>query len=448
MKLGIIGLGAISPYFVEAVERSASFTLAAVCDTAEAKTEPFAGRGVPAFTRYQDLLDAGLCDAVVITLPNNLHAEVAEAALDAGLSVCCEKPLAVTTADAARMTEAAQRNDGVLFTAFHRRYNTNLVALQQQLPADPGQIEHVRVRYHENITEHMGGEHWYLNPDQCGGGCVIDNGPNALDEARFLLGDLTLTDASIGDIRSGAEFCAELDLNSADGVPVRVELDWALPTGEVKDVTVRLRNGETLHADMLASYEGFKASLSHEYDGILADFRRAVETGASYRDPGPDLVALVEEAYRIGRTKHTRLRMPSKNPVSTKVVRLLFHITEDRGMTLSPWGSRAVSVGEIHELVTTTDRPRAEGDKVNRAGFVGFVEFQDPAMLCRGDEVWVRQAGRPDRRIGTLAGFDECHYPNHYNVLIDSDRLWTAGDIDLKPGDEIRFVEGPQEEIG
>ncbi|MFD8212270.1 Gfo/Idh/MocA family protein [Streptomyces sp. NPDC059697] len=449
MKLGIIGLGAISPFFIEAVERSDEVTLAAVCDTASAKTEPFAGQGVAAFSRYQDLLAADVCDAVVITLPNHLHAEAAEAALDAGLAVCCEKPLAVTTAEAARMTHAARRNNGVLFTAFHRRYNTNLVALKEQLPADPTELSRVVVRYHENIAEHMGGEGWYLQPEQCGGGCVIDNGPNALDEARFLLGDLLLTDASIGDVRMGAEFCAELDLKSAAGVPVRVELDWALQTGEVKDVTVELRNGDVLHADMLAGYDGFKASLSHEYDGILADFRRAVEAGfADYRDPGPDIVALVEEAYRVGRTKHTRLRMSSKNPVSTKVVRLLFHVTENRGMTLSPWGSRAIPAGQIHELVTTTDRPSAEGDRVDRAGFLGFVEFQDPAMLCRGDEVWVRQPGRADRRIGTLAGFDECHYPNHYNVLIDSDRLWTAGDISLEPGDEIRFVEGPQEEIG
>lgn len=443
MKIGIIGLGAISPYFLAAIERDNTLDLAAVCDRDESKMAPFAARGIAGYRRYTDLLREGGCEAVIVTLPNDTHAEVVVAALDAGISVCCEKPLAITSEEAERITEAAGRSSGVLLTAFHRRYNSNLRRLKERLPDDPAQIAEVVVRYHENITEHTQGERWYLDVDRCGGGCVIDNGPNALDAARYLVGDLSVADVSLGDVRRGAEFCAELDLVSAQGVLVRVELDWALPTGEVKDVTVYLADGRVERADMLAGYDGFKASLHHEYDGIVADFRAAIGRGAQHSDSGADLVRLVAECYRLGRAKHTRLRMPSKLPVSTRVVRLLFHVADDRGMRLSPSGSRCIPVGQIHELVTTTDRPTNAGDIVDNVGFLGFVEFKDPAMLCRGDEVWLG-----DLRIGTLAGFDESHFPNHYNILIRSDRLWTAGDVDLRPLDEIRFVEGPQEEIG
>jgi len=446
MKLGVVGLGAIAPYFLRAIEADPALTLAAVCDLDPAKLAQHAERGVRVFTDHGALLAAGAVDALVICLPNDVHAAVATAALSRGVAVCCEKPLTITTDDAAAVVDTARRGGAVLFTAFHRRYNRHLGRLTAELPADPSMIASVLVRYHENIVEHTGGEAWYLDPRRCGGGCLIDNGPNALDEARFLLGDLSVTDATIGDVRSGAEFCAEVELVSAHGVPVRVELDWALPTGEVKDVVVQLRDGRVLRADLLAGFDGFKASLEHEYRGILVDFVDAVTRGGGYRDAGPHVVGLVAAAYAIARAKERRPRMVAKYEVASFVVKLLFHSRTDRAMTLSRWPSRCIPAGQIHELVTTTDRPRAAGDRVDRVGFLGFTQFAAPAVVERGDEVWFVPGAGGSRRIGQVAGFDECHWPNHYNILIDSEELLTAGDIDLRPGDEIRFLPAPTAE--
>ncbi|MEU1087521.1 Gfo/Idh/MocA family protein [Streptomyces sp. NPDC005576] len=435
MRYGIIGLGAIAPFFLEAVERCPDSTLAAVCDLDSAKTEALAEQGTPAFTDYRELLAAGVCDAVIITLPNHAHADAAVAALEAGVAVCCEKPLAVTSADAARMAEAAERAGKTLFTAFHRRYNSHLAALREALPADRSQISRITVRYHENILEHMGGDRWYLDAERCGGGCLIDNGPNALDMAHVLVGSLTLTGALLADVRSGIEYVAHLDLVSADGITVRVELDWALTTGETKDVVVELVDGTVLRADMLEGFSAFKSSLRHEYDGILADFRRQVAAGRSSCGTGVEIVGLVEEAYALGRENAGHRR--SKLPARSRLVRLLFHTSESRGMALSEWFTRCIAKGEIHELVTTTDRPRVAGDPVDAVGFLGFVEFQEGTVVALGDEVRLAD----DRLIGTVAGFDECHFPNHYNIVIESDRLWTADVAGVEPLDEIRFVE-------
>ncbi|MGH8897241.1 MAG: Gfo/Idh/MocA family protein [Egibacteraceae bacterium] len=437
MKIGVLGLGAIAPFFLHAIDRDPGLTLAAVCDVEPAKLEPYADRGVPCFSDVDDLLDAAAVDAVVVTLPNDLHAPVVLAALERGIHVCCEKPLAITSADAEAMAAQARASGATLFTAFHRRYNRNLCALAKRLPADRAKIAHVTSRYHERIEEHIGGDRWYLDPERCGGGCLIDNGPNALDAVRSLLGSLTLRDATIGDVRSGVEFYATLELNSVDGVPVTVELDWALETGEIKDVTVALRDGGTLTADMLAGFDGFKSSLAHEYEGILHDFRAMVAAGRGWRDTGSDLVRLVEQAYALARRKEVRLRMTAKDPAAARVVKLLFHSRDDRGMTLSSWDSRCILAGQVHELVTTTDRPLRSGDRVDRVGFLGFAEFGSATVVERGDEVFVAA-----RRIGTVRGFDECHFPNHYNILIDTERRLSAADIDLRVGDEIRFVEG------
>ncbi|MEU1006890.1 Gfo/Idh/MocA family oxidoreductase [Streptomyces sp. NPDC005890] len=436
MRYGVIGLGAIAPFFLEAIERCPDSTLAAVCDLDPAKTEALAKEGTAAFTDYRQLLAADVCDAVIITLPNHVHAEAAIAALDAGVAVCCEKPLAITSVDANRMAEAAERNGKTLFTAFHRRYNRHLIALREALPEDRSQITKLTVRYHENILEHIGGDGWYLDPERCGGGCLIDNGPNALDMAHALVGGLSLVGARLGDVRSGIEYVAELDLVSHDGVPVRVELDWALTTGETKDVVAELADGSVLRADMLEGFTAFKSSLQHEYDGILADFRDQVAARRTVCGTGVEIVGLVEDAYAAGREESGRRR--SKLPARTKAVRLLFHTSENRGMSLSQWGTRCIPAGQIHELVTTTDRPRAAGDRIDAVGFLGFVEFQEGTVIALGDEVRLAD----DRLIGTVAGFDECHFPNHYNIVIASDRLWTATSAGLEPGDDIRFVEG------
>jgi L-arabinose 1- dehydrogenase len=452
MRIGIIGLGVIAPYFLRAVQQDEQLRLTAACDLDQAKLDQLPD-DVVRFTDYRELLGSGLVDGVVVTLPNNLHAVVVTAALSAGVHVCCEKPLTVDAAEARELARLAEQTGRTLFTAFHRRYNSHVQRLAGELagestgepPHDRSQIVRVAARYNERIEEHTGDDHWYLDRDRCGGGCVIDNGPNALDALRHVLGELTLTDATIGDVRGGVEFCAELELRSEDGIPVTVELDWALPTGEVKDLVVHLKDGSTLVADMLDGYQGFKSSLDHEYQGIMAGFREAVAAGPGRRDDGPIVVDLVERAYQAARAKERRLRMPAKQPAGAELVKLLFHRRTDRGMTLSPWASRCVRAGDVHELVTTTDRPRATGDRIDAVGFLGFAEFQAATVIERGDRLWLGDlsgARLGDRLVGVVAGFDECHAPNHYNVLIEVDRLVTAEDLDLRVGDQIVFEEG------
>ncbi|MGC5033287.1 Gfo/Idh/MocA family protein [Micromonospora sp. DT229] len=437
MRIGVIGLGVIAPYFLRAVEDDEQLTLTAVCDRNETKLADFTDdpRGIATYTDHRELLASGLVDAVVLTLPNAVHAEVAADALRAGVHVCCEKPMTVHLADARELVALARESGRTLFTAFHRRYNRNVAELRDGV-GDPTTIERLVCRYSERIEEHTGSEAWYLDQDLGGGGCVIDNGPNALDAVRTIVGDLELVDATIGDVRRGVEFCAELQLRSEHGVLITVELDWALPSGEVKDITVYGKDGSVRSADMLAGFPGFKTSLDHEYAAIMADFRHAVSLGDAYTDAGPDIVALVEQAYAVARRKEPRLRTPSKRPTVARLVKLLFHRRDDRGMTMSPWLSRCVQQGEIHELVTTTDQPTRPGDRVDAVGFLGFAEFATATVVQRGDVVVCN-----GRQIGTVAGFDECHWPNHYNILIDTDRIVTAEDLSLQVGDSLQLLE-------
>src|SRR2546426_1135436 len=106
IRLGVIGLGYAGMQHVRAAVADGRFSL-----TAAAESVPRAELDLPADVKldrdWRELIDARRLDAVSICLPHHLHTEVAEAALQAGLHVLLEKPLAATIDDARRVVEAA-----------------------------------------------------------------------------------------------------------------------------------------------------------------------------------------------------------------------------------------------------------------------------------------------------------------------------------------------------
>ncbi|PNG21364.1 Gfo/Idh/MocA family protein [Streptomyces cahuitamycinicus] len=300
LRLGVVGLGAISPYYLAAAERLPEWRLAAVCDARAEALEQFPGP-VARFSDHRTLLDRARPDALVVAVPNDVHLPLCRDALAAGVPVCVEKPLALTAAEASLLVELARHYGVPLMTAFHRRYNDAVRALARRTTGR--EIRSVRVRYLERIEEHLGGEDWYLDPARCGGGCVADNGPNALDLVRLLLGELAVGHCDIDRDGSGVDRRAVISLRGRTGTTASVELDWSYP-GELKDIEVELAGGEVMHADMLAGHTGFKASLWHEYEAVLTEFAALVRPGAP-AGPGAHgglaALELVEAAYRCAR---------------------------------------------------------------------------------------------------------------------------------------------------
>ncbi len=123
-----------------------------------------------------------------------------------------------------------------------------------------------------------------------------------------------------------------------------------------------------------------------------------------------------------------------KRAVTGNVVKLLTHQQLDRGMTLMPFESRCLLRGEIHELVTTDERDAVAGDRIDRVGFLGFVEIASGGVVERGDAMRL-----DERLLGEVLGFDDCHAPNHLNVIVATDRLTTGVSAPLTVEDEIRF---------
>ncbi|MBF9069802.1 carboxymuconolactone decarboxylase family protein [Streptacidiphilus fuscans] len=124
----------------------------------------------------------------------------------------------------------------------------------------------------------------------------------------------------------------------------------------------------------------------------------------------------------------------AKRSVHGRLVKVLLHRRDDRGMALEPHAARCVRAGEVHELVTTDHDDTTPGARIDRVGFLGFVELGNAGVIDRGDTV--RIGGRT---VGTVLGFDACHFPNHYNILIHAPVPLTGADLGLVPELTVTF---------
>ncbi len=143
-------------------------------------------------TSWETLVSRNDIDIIDITAPSNAHCDIAIRAAENGKHIFCEKPLAITLADARRMLEAAERNGIKHQIGFNYRF-APAVQLAKKLIDDGkiGTIRHVRASYLQDfIIDPEFPLVWRLQKDVCGSGSLGDLGAHFIDLARFLVGDI------------------------------------------------------------------------------------------------------------------------------------------------------------------------------------------------------------------------------------------------------------------
>lgn len=129
----------------------------------------------------------------------------------------------------------------------------------------------------------------------------------------------------------------------------------------------------------------------------------------------------------------------AKSDVRAKVVVVLTGHLENRGLELIKPISRAFPAGTIIELIGTDEQEAAPGGNVQRIAYLAFVELLNGGVILAGDVVTARET-----QIGTIAGFDDTHMPNHQNTIVRMQTRRSGAEIGLAPGDEITIHGIPQ----
>ena len=320
VRVGVVGTGAISQVVhVPILSEREDVELMALADSDPHKAEALSRRfGVPLVLDAEDLLCSDELEAVFLCTPNDLHEEMAIAALEAGKHVFVERPLASTSAGAARVVEAARRSGRLLSIGMPHRFRPEVTALRSFVAGgELGDVYAVRGTW---MTRPVAapGPGWRQSRKTAGGGALVDLGIPALDLCLWLVGFPEMTRVSCvlpkGD--SEVEDAAMLMAESADGMALTLEVSTRLFAGSDRyyaQVLGREGSGSLLPLEVYKQLGGRPLEVTprqprprggenpytNAYRRLLDEFVRGVAGRSEPRLPEEQvrLLALVEAAY-------------------------------------------------------------------------------------------------------------------------------------------------------
>ena len=199
IRFGIIGLGNQgSTYALQIFEKGEieNGTLSAMCDINPAKIEYVKGKTqnkeAKYFTDYKEMLDSGVCDAVLIETPHYLHPEMAKECFARNIHVLCEKPAGVYAKQVREMNEAAEKSRAKFSVMFNQRTNC-VYRKMREIVRSGGIGELQRVTwiitdwYRPRFYYQTGG--WRATWSGEGGGVLINQCPHQLDLVSWVVGE-------------------------------------------------------------------------------------------------------------------------------------------------------------------------------------------------------------------------------------------------------------------
>ena len=199
VKLGIIGYGAeggmYAGFFKNNDERlNDNIELAAVCDNDPAKKAKVAEDfpGLPFFDNYLDLLESGIVNAIVTTVPHYDHCVMGIAALERGIHLLGEKPAGVYTKDVERLIETSKKHPETTFAIFFNQRTNPLYRRVKQLMDEKAIGDLQRATWIITTWWRPQGYYnqsaWRATWGGEGGGVLVNQAPHQLDLLQWICG--------------------------------------------------------------------------------------------------------------------------------------------------------------------------------------------------------------------------------------------------------------------
>ncbi|WP_042222663.1 Gfo/Idh/MocA family protein [Oceanobacillus manasiensis] len=191
LKIGIIGCGGIAQgKHLPSLSKLEQVRIVAFCDIVVEKAEKLAAQygiaDAKVYAKYLDLLEDTSIDVIHVLTPNNSHAEISIAALEAGKHVMCEKPMAKTSAEAQKMVEAAKRTGRKLTIGYNNRFRPDSQYLHKlSSQGDLGEVYFAKAHAIRRRAVPTWGV--FLDKEKQGGGPLIDIGTHALDLTLWMM---------------------------------------------------------------------------------------------------------------------------------------------------------------------------------------------------------------------------------------------------------------------
>ena len=199
VRFGIVGIGNMGTAHCKNLleGKIANGVLCAICEPKQSKAEAIlaleGAENVVAFSTYEEMLNSGLCDAVIVAVPPYDHQALVCQALRAGMHVICEKPAGVYTKQVKEMNAAAECSGKVFGMMFNQRSNCIYRKMQEMVAGgELGEIKRVNWIitnwYRSQNYFDLGG--WRATWRGEGGGVLFNQCPHQIDLLQWIVGML------------------------------------------------------------------------------------------------------------------------------------------------------------------------------------------------------------------------------------------------------------------
>jgi predicted dehydrogenase len=191
LDAAIIGLGWWGKRLIQAAQGSGLIRFARGVTLEPDLARDLAAGGLTIGTSYEDVLADPAIRAVALATPHSRHRAQVEAAAAAGKHVYCEKPFALTKADAQAMLDACARAGVTIAVGHHFRLMPSMAALRQEVAAGTfGTIMHVEGNYSHDWLAAQPADSWRAAPEETRAGGMTGMGIHVLDCFRDLIGPM------------------------------------------------------------------------------------------------------------------------------------------------------------------------------------------------------------------------------------------------------------------
>jgi len=209
LSIGLLGAGRIGKVHAAAIAATPNAELVAVADAFPEPAHEVATEFGATVRTIDEIMTADDVDAVFITTPTDMHADLIEQAARAGKAVFCEKPIDLSVQRVRDCLAVVEETGAALMVGFNRRFDPNFQAVRAQIDAGViGEVEMVTI-----ISRDPGPPP--LSYMERSGGLFRDMTIHDFDMARFLLGEEPVSVTAVGSVLIDPDIAAVPDVDSA-----------------------------------------------------------------------------------------------------------------------------------------------------------------------------------------------------------------------------------------
>ena len=330
LKVGIVGCGNIFTMHATSAHHLENSKIVAVCDVKKDRADKAAKKyECNAYYDYKELIEKEKPDVLHVCVPHYLHPIISKYALEHGVNVLCEKPMAIKYEDAVENVKIAEKNGVKYGIIFQCRYNdTSKLVKENLVNGRLGKVISARVVLTWcKPDEYYSLSDWKGTWDKEGGGVIIDQAIHSIDLANWFIDDepvsvqshlsnrghsiMEVDDTGEGFIRYKNGATLSFWAMNNYGVDEPIEIRLLCENGKVvmsyDDAIISFNDGTVLTAKTDAGnidYEGGKDYWGFQHIRQIANFYDAVENNKEPFISGREALKiqkLICEIYDKGR---------------------------------------------------------------------------------------------------------------------------------------------------